>query len=477
LTPAGWAFHNDRQAFTVFSLPGIFLLVSLIYVRPQEFIEVIRPWPLLYVALGLMIFGLLLDLRLRLARPLVPPQLGIIVAFFAWCVVALALRFPEEIGRVSFFLGIPVALCLAIAVGVQTFRAFELVAGLMLALALFLAGAGVYQNFAPLGCHYPDPTSEDAAFIYDGRPCNEPDDCKSGDADPDTGYICEHTGLFNTTPIIGRVRYRGVFNDPNDLALAISMSLPFAFAFAARRQSALRILVLVVSLGLIGLCTVFTKSRGGQGTFLTVVCIYVYRRYGWRGLVAAAVAGLPVILLGGRSGEEAEESFLGRVEAWQEGLIMFRSWPILGVGQGHFLDHHFRTAHSSFVLAIAELGFPGLVVWSSMLYLSMKIPLLALRHLENDPREAPEVARIWAKALLASLAGLLVGSSFLSFAYHVALWILVGMTGAFAVAIRRHEPDWRITFGRSDLVNVIVIDIVAAVGIYVYVRLKLGGIL
>jgi len=461
----------------VFSLPGIFLLVSLIYVRPQEFIEVIRPWPLLYVALALMIFGLFLDLRLRLSRPLSPPQFGLIMIFFSWCLGALALRHPEEVGRVAFFLGIPVALCLAIAAGVQTFRAFELVAGLLLALALFLSGVAVHQNFAPLGCHYPDPLSEDAAYIYDGRPCDEPKDCETGDADPETDYVCEHAGLFNTTPIIGRVRYRGVFNDPNDLALTISMSLPFAFAFAERKKSVLRILFLMLGMVLMGLCTVLTQSRGGQATFLTVVAFYVYRRYGWRGLFVAGLAGLPVLLLGGRSGEEADESFLGRVEAWHEGLLMFRSWPILGVGQAHFLDHHFRTAHSSFVLAIAELGFPGLVAWSSMLYMSMKIPVSALRHLEADPREAPEVARIWAKALMASLAGLFVGSSFLSFTYHVALWILVGLTGAFALAVRRHAPEWRVLFGSNDLKNVILIDVVATVGIYVYVHFKLSGVL
>ena len=69
---------------------------------------------------------------------------------------------------------------------------------------------------------------------------------------------------------------------------------------------------------------------------------------------------LPVLLLGGRSGENADQSTLERYEAWSTGLTMFRGNPVFGVGARQFAEHHYLTAHNSYVLSFAELGFPGL---------------------------------------------------------------------------------------------------------------------
>ena len=54
---------------------------------------------------------------------------------------------------------------------------------------------------------------------------------------------------------------------------------------------------------------------------------------------------------------------------------MWRSHPFLGVGLGQFGEYHYLTAHNSYLLALAELGFPGMVLFSSIVYLSIKIPV------------------------------------------------------------------------------------------------------
>ena len=47
---------------------------------------------------------------------------------------------------------------------------------------------------------------------------------------PGVEYMCEHPGFLGTHSIAGRVRYRGLLKDPNELAWAVGLGVPFAFA-------------------------------------------------------------------------------------------------------------------------------------------------------------------------------------------------------------------------------------------------------
>jgi hypothetical protein len=58
-------------------------------------------------------------------------------------------------------------------------------------------------------------------------------------------------------------------------------------------------------------------------------------------------------------------------------------------------------------LTVAELGLPGLVIWGSILYLTVKTPLTAVRRYAKVPEA--NVAYTWGMALLAGAAVLLVG--------------------------------------------------------------------
>src|SRR5439155_22105540 len=102
-------------------------------------------------------------------------------------------------------------------------------------------------------------------------------------------------GLFGTSSIgKGRVRYLGPLQAPNDPSLASGVALPFAFAFFQRKRSAARRALLIGSLVLVGTCTVFTQSRGGQLVFIAAVGAYFVRRYGMKGMIFGAVLALPL---------------------------------------------------------------------------------------------------------------------------------------------------------------------------------------
>jgi O-antigen ligase len=323
-------------------------------------------------------------------------------------------------------------------------------------------------------------TRDTAAGTPDGRPCDTVRACYLGDTEPGAEYACEHIGLFGTTSIGGgRVRYRGVLQDPNELALAGGVGLPLAFALGGvkRRRLGQR-LVTWAAFALVLLCAVMTGSRGGQLVFATVLGAYFARRFGARGLLIAGALALPLMLLGGRSGEEATSSTHERLDCWAEALSIWRSHPLLGVGLGQFGEYNYMTAHNSYLLALSELGLPGMLLFSIILWMSAKIPFSVSRLFAPGSGSGLEagapLAGPWAMAMLAAFAGLAVGIFFLSFTYHYVLWIYIGLSGALYSAVRAHHPSFRVTFGARDLAMLCGIDVALVVLVFFYTRWALA---
>jgi hypothetical protein len=386
-------------------------------------------------------------------------------------------RAPGSAAREISELAICVALYGSVAHGVQTFRSLRAVSGAVLAMVVLVCGVGVHQALAPTGCVMLDGTSTGhmTGGRADGRSCETVRDCYVGELEPGAEYACEHVGLLGTTSVVGgRIRYRGVLQDPNELALAGSIGLPVAFAFGhvergkgiARRSLAVLAFVLVL------VCAVYTGSRGGQLVFLVVLGAYFLKRFGRAGLVLGAALGAPLLLLGGRSGAEASSSTMERLDCWAEAISIARSHPVIGVGLRQFGEYNDLTAHNSYLLTLSELGIPGMILFSVIVYVSAKIPIVVLREVTSDtvPEGAP-VARPWATAMMAAFAGLGVGIFFLSFAYHYVLWIYIGLAGALYMSVRTHLPKFRIRFGWGDAALVAAIDV--AVVSFTYLQTKL----
>lgn len=465
----------------MFAIPGIIALVIFIYARPQEFFERLRAVPLLHLFCGLALFGIVLDLRVGFSRLRASPQLPWVIAFFIWSILTVLIRAPGSAIEHALSLTICVALFLLIAHGVQSFRALHLVAAAVLSMVLLVCSVGAHQGFADMGCVVIDESVPgSSAGKPDGRPCVNARSCYTLSAEPGAEYQCEHIGLLGTTSIgHGRVRYRGVLQDPNELALAGAVGLPLAFAFGqADRRSLRRRLLGVLSFGLVLLCAVLTGSRGGQLVFLAVLGAYFIHRAGLAGLLLGGVLALPLLLLGGRGGEDASSSTLERMDCWSEAISMWRSHPFLGVGLGQFTEHHYMTAHNSYLLALGELGFPGMMLFGAILYLSAKIPLAALGHVrratEPDIVSGAPLTRAWAVALLAAFIGMAVGIFFLSFTYHYVLWIYLGLSGALYSAIRRHDASFRVRLSGVDLALIAIANVAIIVSVFFYTRWKLG---
>lgn len=245
----------------------------------------------------------------------------------------------------------------------------------------------------------------------------------------------------------GRVRYVGLFNDPNDLGLLFAATFPFAFYLCARAGFFGRIIWLgAAALLLYGIY--LTDSRGAMLAVLVVFGAYVWRR---RGLVTAGilgVVGLAVMrLLSSRMDElnVDESSAFGRVDAWYAGLHMFFSSPLFGIGAGNFTEHNDLTAHNSLILVLAETGFLGYTLWLAFVGYTVWMMLAMLRlHPRHEPGSAEAVQwrseEAMAMTLLLSMCGLFSAAFFLSRSYTVVMYMLLAMVVGYYTSVRQSVP-------------------------------------
>jgi len=115
--------------------------------------------------------------------------------------------------------------------------------------------------------------------------------------------------------------------------------------------------------------TYLTHSRGGLIALAAIALMAARKKLGTTASTAlAAVLILGMIALdftGGRGISAADGA--DRLEAWANGLEMFKSAPLFGIGFNGFTDSYEITAHNSFVLCLAELGLLGSTLWMALL--------------------------------------------------------------------------------------------------------------
>lgn len=430
------------------------MLVIFLLARPQEFIPLLTRVPLLYLLCGAALSGYVLDLKLRRLQPVAPPPLAWAMGFLGWALLCTAIVSPATLVARTIDTAILAVVFIVLAQSVQRLRTLQLVAAALIVTATFLSFVCFHQGISDNQCVALDPGDPEQG-TPDDRPCENHAQCNNGDGEAGIEYRCERVGLFGTFAVQNRVRYRGELHDPNEVALTIcAFGFSFLLAFMLRYRNPLWRVAGTVLCGLIVVTVFFTQSRGGLIVMMVVPGTYLVKRYGAKMIVIGGALAMPVLMLGGRSGSSADESTMLRYEAWAAGLDMFKMSPLFGVGQRNYSNYHFLTAHNSYVLTLAELGFVGMVLFVALLTITVKTLVSGLRELEAVPEAA--TARAWGMALLASMIGLLFQIHTLSFAYHSVTWILLGVAAAWASAVGHHRPHWRVRLTGRDLGFIIV---------------------
>jgi O-antigen ligase len=243
-----------------------------------------------------------------------------------------------------------------------------------------------------------------------------------------------------------RTRWRGLYADPNRLAMSLVAVLPFAVygALTCRRLAARMGFWAVAAAN--GAAIVLTHSRSGAVAAGVAVLLAVGRGRGAAARRVVATAGLAVALVAfapstfwtrsasiANFGEDA--SVQGRENAWKVLGVIVEERPLHGVGAGAFLaswaryapleagGHRF-VAHNVLLEIVGDLGIPAF-----LLFVAFVTWLLARTFRAGaDPLVGPE-----ARAVFAGLAGYLVCE--MANGYSLS-WFLYLLFGAAAASVR-----------------------------------------
>ena len=323
-----------------------------------------------------------------------------------------------------------------------------------------------------------------------------------------------------------RIRGAGFLSDPNDFAQILLMALPLAFLAWRRGRPVANFLVVLVPAAILLWTTYLTHSRGGLIALAAVALMAARKKLGTTAstvLASVFIFGMLALDFTGGRGISAADG-ADRLEAWANGLEMFKSAPLFGIGFNGFTDFHEITAHNSFVLCLAELGLLGSTLWMALLvttttnlnriisgqrkrqparffgllelfetsYISnagaferdsttlesarnREVPpaRITAKAIESEPTIAPAHAQIvprqWVVAMRLALVSFMTTAWFLSRSYTTTMYLVLGLAAA-TIALQRRpgkSPDrghW--------IFSTLSIEVVVIILIYGLVRLR-----
>jgi putative inorganic carbon (HCO3(-)) transporter len=258
-------------------------------------------------------------------------------------------------------------------------------------------------------------------------------------------------GGYRATGVVG-----GMFNNPNDLALALNLLIPLAIGLLLTSTTLLTRLIYLASAVVLGAGIYASYSRGG---FVTLVATAVYMLFGMQKrfkrlaafllLAFLAVTVLGASLYGARilsifdsslDYSVAQGSGAARTETLERALnIMIpnpKVWVVgIGVGNFHILSAHEKVSHNSYLDIAVEVGLPAFVLYLLFLH-GVYRGLDDVMRPESRSSDATPLSTT-AMAIRASLVSYMVGSFFASVVY---LWYLYYIAG-FAICLRQIAED------------------------------------
>jgi O-antigen ligase len=300
--------------------------------------------------------------------------------------------------------------------------------------------------------------------------------------------IDEETG---EAVVLARLRSTGIYNNPNDLArILVVGTLLSLYVLADRRLGRWRLLA-ALAIVTFAHALQLTYSRGGLLALLAGLLVLLTTRYGWRRTIAIAGISLPIfmIIFGGRQTNLTTSEGTGhqRIEIWREGMTLFQTAPVFGIGMDRYVEEVGYVAHNSFVQCYTELGFVGGTLFFGAFFLACLLPFHGLRGsarmLASNSGSAAEAdmpgppsdfeAQRFRPYLLAIAAGYVVGMFSSTRSYSLPTYLVLGLAAA-SERIGGSVGRVNGTSGSRLARRVVAASAAFFVAIYLYVRLSLG---
>ncbi|HYG70339.1 MAG TPA: O-antigen ligase family protein [Anaeromyxobacteraceae bacterium] len=256
-----------------------------------------------------------------------------------------------------------------------------------------------------------------------------------------------------------RTRWRGLYADPNRLAMSLTAVLPFALygVYAARRAWTKLLFAGVVAAQVSAIVLTHSRSGAVAAAVATLAFLLRGRRGAVKGVVLAGAIGAGIVAFAPSTfwqrqatiADFAEDaSVAGREAAWTVLGVIVEERPLGGVGAGAFLSSWSRyapleaggrrfVAHNIFMEIVGDLGVVAFLLFSAYVFWLLRRTWRA----GDDPLVGLE-----ARAIAAGLVGYLVCE--LANGYSLS-WFLYFLFGAAAAAIRLSDLRAAMAEGRT----------------------------
>jgi hypothetical protein len=225
----------------------------------------------------------------------------------------------------------------------------------------------------------------------------------------------------------------GAFGNTNDIAALMVLVFPFSLMVFLRKEGSspvLRALGLMLSIVVL-VALILAKSRASVMALGGSLCLYGVLKVKSKAITTAFIALLVLSVplfaaLSHRNEEDLTESSASRFTYIKTGLVMGAKNPVFGVGYNRYQDMFesyateilyewgHRTAHNSWILAFAETGLTGVVLFATVFFSAFRASWRVF------PR-APE--------FMLAMTGYGICITFLSHTYLLYPYMLYGLVG------------------------------------------------
>ena len=393
-------------------LLGLYLVIIII--RPMDWWEPVQDWQLVNygaIALGLIGAPTLLS-RFRVIWRQVP-QLKIMVLFLIGLMLSYAshlkigstLMVFQDFGKVVVFF-------ILLLVLTENLKSVNMLLMALQIGVMFLAIHAILQHHTMAG--------------FGGKPPS-----------PRTS---------STGEISYQARAFGTFDDPNDLCLMLVVGMPLFYSLFKTSTNPIQKIFTLVGAGLSAYGAWCTNSRGGViAAFGMIGAFVLIRLTGVKRYLAAGFGfGIVTLLAPSRFGGGA---LVGKDRSllWGQGIEMFKSNTLFGVGYGTFADlsDNHLVAHNSFVHTLAEGGLVSYLPFFLLLYLTM----VYLRRLLNQKQIISRTDHQILTGVFAALAGDFTAMYFISRQYQHILYALLAIAIMLTYLTSRKYDLYNHVFG------------------------------
>jgi putative inorganic carbon (HCO3(-)) transporter len=229
--------------------------------------------------------------------------------------------------------------------------------------------------------------------------------------------------------------------DGNDYALSLCILLPCLIEMGLGTRRKIWKLVCFAGALVVVFAIIATQSRGGTLGLLAVLGWLWWRSprkvVAGAAIMVIAVAGLLYAppeyftrmdtLTTGATDRSAQ----ARITAWKGAIGMGLKNPVFGVGTGHFGQRWGMTAHSTYMLTLAELGLPGflcvIMLVFGNIYDNSKMRTRLLARAGPSPDDPARKMARTVDLFTTAMVGFAVPGAFLSAAYYPHIYVLAGL--------------------------------------------------